>query len=92
MTKIIAEVGINHNGKLLIAKKLIDKAKSAGADMVKFQSFIPENVVTSNLQLAPYQKNNLNKNKKQKMLSMIRKYYLNFEEQKKLYDYCKKKK
>ena len=62
MTKIIAEVGVNHNGKLSLAKKLIDKAKFAGVDIVKFQSFIPENVVTSNLKLAPYQKKNLTKN------------------------------
>ena len=56
MTKIIAEIGVNHNGKLSLAKKLIDMAKSAGADIVKFQTFVPEDVVISNLKLAPYQK------------------------------------
>lgn len=92
MTKIIAEVGVNHNGKLSLAKKLIDMAKSAGADIVKFQTFVPENVVISNLKLAPYQKKNLSKKKQQTMLSMIRKYFLNFVEQRKLYNYCKKRK
>ena len=92
MTKIIAEIGVNHNGKLSLAKKLIDMAKSAGADIVKFQTFVPEDVVISNLKLAPYQKKNLSKKKQQTMLSMIRKYFLNFTEQKKLYNYCKKRK
>ena len=81
MTKIIAEIGVNHNGKLSLAKKLIDMAKSAGADIVKFQTFVPEDVVISNLKLAPYQKKFIEK-KQQTMLSMIRKYFLNFTEQK----------
>ena len=91
MTKIIAEIGVNHNGKLSLAKKLIDMAKSAGADIVKFQTFVPEDVVISNLKLAPYQKK-IYRKKQQTMLSMIRKYFLNFTEQKKLYNYCKKRK
>ena len=41
-TKIIAEIGINHNGSLDIAKKLIDLAKVAGCDFVKFQKRDPE--------------------------------------------------
>tara|TARA_A100001011_G_scaffold400687_1_gene517598 strand:+ start:14893 stop:15900 length:1008 start_codon:yes stop_codon:yes gene_type:complete len=92
MTKIIAEVGINHNGSLSIAKKLIDNAKSAGVDIVKFQTFVPEEVVIANLKLAPYQKKNLPLNKQQSMLNMISKYFLNFQDQKKLFNYCKKKK
>ena len=43
---IIAEAGVNHNGDLDMAKKLIDVAKEAGADAVKFQSFITENIIT----------------------------------------------
>ena len=74
-TYIIAEAGINHNGNFLIAKKFIRSAKDCGADAIKFQSFIPEEVVTKNLNLANYQKKNL-KNKKIKMLDMIRRYSL----------------
>ena len=45
-TYIIAEIGVNHNGSVKLAKKLIDKAK-AGADAVKFQSFSAENLATN---------------------------------------------
>ena len=55
-TFIIAE-GINHNGKISLAKKLVNLAKKVGADAVKFQTFIPENVMTKKCELANYQKN-----------------------------------
>ena len=51
-------------GKLSIAKKLIDKAKSIGADAIKFQIFKTENVVTKNAQLCSYQKKKQKKNSK----------------------------
>ncbi len=88
-TYIIAEAGINHNGNFLIAKKFIRSAKDCGADAIKFQSFIPEEVVTKNLNLANYQKKNL-KNKKIKMLDMIRRYSLSKNEQIKLFQYANK--
>lgn len=53
---IIAEAGINHNGSLKKAKKLVDIAKKAGADYVKFQIFKPENIVINDAKLANYQK------------------------------------
>lgn len=53
---IIAEAGVNHNGDISLAKKLIDAAREAGADAVKFQSFITEEVVTPGAQKAEYQK------------------------------------
>ncbi|MCH8864921.1 MAG: N-acetylneuraminate synthase family protein [Chloroflexi bacterium] len=53
---IIAEAGVNHNGDIGLAKKLIDAAREAGADAVKFQSFITEEVVTPGAQKAEYQK------------------------------------
>ena len=53
---IIAEAGVNHNGDIKLAKKLIDIARDAGADAVKFQSFKAENVVTKTAQKARYQK------------------------------------
>ena len=55
---IIAEAGVNHNGSLEAAKKLIDAAKEAGVDAVKFQTFKTENIVTRNAPMASYQKNN----------------------------------
>ena len=53
---IIAEAGVNHNGSISIAKKLIDMAVKAGADAVKFQTFKAENLVTMNAKKANYQK------------------------------------
>ena len=88
-TYIIAEAGVNHNGSYAIAKKLLFAAKKSGADAIKFQTFIPENVVTKKLNLAKYQRNNKNK-KEKKMLNMIKGLYLNFNEQKKLYNLAKK--
>ena len=50
--KIIAEVGVNHNGDIKIAKKLVDAAKAADADFVKFQTFSAEKVVSKNTTFA----------------------------------------
>ena len=54
-TMIIAEAGVNHNGSLLLAKRLIDEAANAGADAVKFQTFKSEKVVTKIGKKANYQ-------------------------------------
>jgi len=59
---IIAEVGVNHNGSLSKALKLIDVAKKSGSDFVKFQTFIPELLVIPEAKKAKYQ----NKNDKSK--------------------------
>lgn len=53
---IIAEAGVNHNGSIELAKKMVLEAKTAGADYVKFQTFIPENLVSKNAKKAEYQK------------------------------------
>ena len=55
---VIAEAGVNHNGSLELAKKLVDAAKDAGADCVKFQTFIAENIVSKHAAKAEYQKIN----------------------------------
>ena len=61
---IIAEAGVNHNGEIRLAKKLIDIAKKSGADFIKFQNWQAEELVTSNAKMAPYQiKNTKKKNK-----------------------------
>ena len=53
---IIAEAGVNHNGDLELAKKMVAKAKMAGADYIKFQTFVPQELVTGNAAKADYQK------------------------------------
>ena len=56
---IIAEAGVNHNGKMELAYKLIDAAKEAGVDCIKFQTFKTEKVISKNTEMATYQKENL---------------------------------
>ena len=56
---VIAEIGINHNGKIKIAKKLIDVAKKGGANAVKFQSYLTEKLVLKKQPLMPYQNKNI---------------------------------
>lgn len=87
---IIAEAGINHNGKLSIAKKLVDAAVHAGADAVKFQTFKAEGVVTDDVDIASYAKKNIKKNLTQ--LQMIKHYELPYESFRELKKYCDKKK
>ena len=61
-TFIIAEAGVNHNGDLNIAKRLIDVAAESGADAIKFQTFKAENLVTLKAEKANYQKQKNNEN------------------------------
>ncbi len=89
-TRIIAEIGINHNGKFQNAIKLIDEAKKAGADIVKFQIFEPSLLATSYARKAIYQKKNTRDNEKQ--ISMLKKYTLTNYEHIKLLKYCNSKK
>jgi N,N'-diacetyllegionaminate synthase len=65
---IIAEAGVNHNGKLELAKKLIDAAAEAGADAVKFQTFTAQQVVTQQGIIAAYQRKNIGVDMKQQEL------------------------
>ena len=85
---IIAEAGVNHNGSLFIAKKLIDIAASSGADFVKFQHTNP-NLVSSKAPLCNYQKKDSLKNQK----DMVKKFHINWDKAYPiLINYCKKKK
>tara|TARA_B100000700_G_scaffold314469_1_gene401104 strand:- start:1129 stop:2124 length:996 start_codon:yes stop_codon:yes gene_type:complete len=86
---IIAEAGVNHNGSIDLAKKLIDAACNAGADAVKFQSFKAENLATKNSQKAMYQKKSTNIEESQ--FDMLKKLELNVEMHKELFLYCKNK-
>ena len=85
-TKIIAEIGINHDGSFKKAIKLIDSAKKAGADIVKFQIFEPELLATSYAKKAVYQKTNSRDSEKQ--ISMLKKYMLSHNEHLKLFKHC----
>ena len=89
-TLFIAEAGVNHNGKISIAKKLIDIAKKANADFVKFQIFNTDDLVIKKSPLAKYQKINIKKNITQ--YDMLKKLELNLDQHTILIDYCKKKK
>lgn len=88
---IIAEAGVNHDGKLSKALKLINFAKKSGADYVKFQLFNPEALVTKDIGLANYQKKNLNK-QKLTQFEMLKKYTLSEKKFDKIIEHCKKKK
>lgn len=72
--KIIAEVGVNHNGSILLAKKYIKECSKLKIDYVKFQFAIPNLVATNYVESAKYQKKNLSENKFQ--LDLIRKIHL----------------
>jgi N-acetylneuraminate synthase/N,N'-diacetyllegionaminate synthase len=89
-TYIIAEAGVNHNGDIKIAKKLIDMASDAGADAVKFQTFKAEESTSGQADKAAYQKHNDPTDESQ--LDMIRKLELPFEDFAVLQAYCKEKK
>ncbi len=86
---IIAEAGVNHNGDLNIAKKLVDVAFESGADAVKFQTFRSEEIVTSDAETAEYQAKNIGR--KISQLQMIKSLELSFEDFAELKKYCDRK-
>jgi len=83
---IIAEAGVNHNGNLELAKKMIDVAVKAGADAVKFQTFKTENLVSKSAEKAAYQKQTTDKNESQ--YEMIKKLELDINAHHELIEYC----
>ncbi|MBP6754893.1 MAG: N-acetylneuraminate synthase [Bacteroidia bacterium] len=87
---IIAEAGVNHNGDIENAYKLIDAAVEAGVDYVKFQTFKSELLVSQEAKKADYQKENT-KNSEESQLDMLKKLELNEEDHRLIIDYCKKK-
>ena len=87
---IIAEAGVNHNGSLKRALKMVDIAKNCGADIIKFQTFIPNLVASKHSLIADYQKRYQKKNNSQ--LDLIKKLFLSFNDFKKIKKRCKEKK
>jgi len=86
---IIAEAGVNHNGSIELAKKLIDVASEAGVDAVKFQTFKAENLVSKNAQKADYQKETTDKEESQ--FDMLKKLELDTDTHTELIAYCNTK-
>ena len=86
---IIAEAGVNHNGDINLARQLVDKAKEAGADIIKFQTFKLDSIVSKFAEMADYQKDNIGIVESQK--EMLKKITLPYEAFLELYKYCNKK-
>ena len=88
--KVIAEVGVNHNGKENYIYKYIDTAKEIGADIVKFQIYNTQELVSRDAKTANYQI--LNNSKKISQFDLLKKYEINLKITKKIINYCKIKK
>lgn len=87
---IIAEAGVNHNGSIVLAKKLIDAATFSGADYVKFQSFKTEQLVSRHARQADYQQNNI-VDSDNSQFTMLKKLELSHIQHIELISYCKEK-
>lgn len=86
--KIIAEAGVNHNGSLELARRMVEQAKEAGADYIKFQTFLPEKLVTGFAAKASYQQKATGSGESQ--LDMLRKLALAQEDFLRLQEDCQK--
>lgn len=88
-TFVIAEAGVNHNGDITCAKEMIDAAREAGADAVKFQTFNTDQLILKNVEKAPYQKRTTENGESQ--YEMLKKLELSKGQTAELMDYCRKK-
>jgi len=87
---IIAEAGVNHNGSIEIAKKLIDVAVEARVDAIKFQTFKAERLVSKNAKKAKYQQDNMNSSDNNQF-NMLKKLELDIDKHCELIEYCSSK-
>lgn len=83
---VIAEAGVNHNGDVELAKQLCLKAKETGADVVKFQTWITENIITRDVEQADYQVENTRNDQSQ--FDMLKALELSFDEFREIKNYC----
>ncbi|WP_033170482.1 N-acetylneuraminate synthase [Selenomonas sp. ND2010] len=83
---VIAEVGVNHNGDINIAKTLCKAAKDTGADVVKFQTWITEKIITRNVEQAEYQRENTGRDESQ--FNMLKSLELSYDEFTEVKKYC----
>lgn len=83
---IIAEAGVNHNGDVNLAKKLCLAAKESGADVVKFQTWVTEKIITRNVKQADYQAENTGNDQSQ--FDMLKDLELSYEEFREVKAYC----
>ena len=88
---IIAEAGVNHNGSIEIAKQLVDKAVEAGVDVIKFQTFKAEKLVSKSAKKAEYQKKNIGNEVDDSQYNMLKKLELSEQDHQTLIDYCQEK-
>ena len=86
-TYLIAEAGVNHNGSLETALKLCEIAKNVGANAIKFQTWVTENIVIKGAPQAIYQE--LNTNKVRDQYSLLKELELSFDKFEKIFNYCK---
>ena len=86
---IIAEAGVNHNGRRDMAFQLVDVAVEAGVDAIKFQTFKTENLVIKNTEKADYQKQRTSADESQ--FAMLKRLELSYEVHHELVSYCKTK-
>lgn len=87
---IIAEAGVNHNGSMQIAKQMVDKAVEAGVDIIKFQTFKSEKLVSKAAKQAEYQQRNIGKGD-EGQLTMLKKLELSVENHQELIQYCQER-
>ena len=85
-TCVIAEIGVNHNGDLKLAEKMVDEAVRCGADIVKFQTGIPENIISKEAPKAEYQK--VTTGSYESQLEMVKRVSLSFDDFVHLKRYC----
>lgn len=89
-TLIIAEAGVNHNGSLSTAKRLVDAAAEAGVDIIKFQTFKAERLVSKDAKKADYQKRNIGDGD-DSQLAMLKSLELSEADHYELVAYCREK-
>ena len=82
-TYIIAEAGVNHNGSLEVAMKLISEAKRVGADAIKFQTFKADELILKETEKAAYQRNDV----RETQFSMLKRLELSHDDFKKLKEF-----